>query len=140
MTKIFIPFNTPSSKNSQIKSTKGIFKSKTVRHYLQKLGVKSYSSSKKTYENYKTRNNVIENLKPDFLKMINGKTNPVKFGFYFIRDSKRKFDYINVIQIIADILTAHDIIKDDCADYFIPIPRGYHVDKENAGVEITVLD
>ena len=138
---IHLKGNIPSSKNSQVMTSRGIFKSKTVSKYLQKIGVKSYSSSKKTYENYKDqrRVNLIEQIRLEFLEMAKGKTLPLKVGFYFIRDSKRRFDYINLVQILADLFTAHNLIVDDSMDYFIPVFLGYHVDKENAGVNISIL-
>jgi Holliday junction resolvase RusA-like endonuclease len=136
---IHLKGNIPSSKNSQVMTKRGIFKSKTVSQYLQKIGVQSYSSSKKTYENYKTRINQIEKIRPEFLEMVKDKKVPLKVGFYFIRDSKRKADFHNLVQILADLFTAHNLIVDDSMDYFIPVFLGYHVDKENAGVNISIL-
>ena len=45
--EIFIPFNVPSLKNSKIKTTRGIFPSKTFKKYLQAIGIQHFSSSKK---------------------------------------------------------------------------------------------
>lgn len=36
---IFIPFNTPSLKNSKIKTSKGIFMSKTCKNYLTSFNI-----------------------------------------------------------------------------------------------------
>jgi hypothetical protein len=48
-----------------------------------------------------------------------------------------------MVQIIADLLVAHDFIKDDDMDHFIPMPfkvkgEWYTYDKENPGVWIKV--
>ncbi len=136
---IYLKGNVPSSKNSQVMTKRGIFKSKTVSHYLQNLGVKDYSSSKKTYTNYKTRPNQIEKIKPAFLEMAKDKSLPLKVGLYFVRDSKRKWDFHNMVQIVADLFTAHGLIEDDNVDCFVPVFMGYEVDKFNPGVKIVIL-
>jgi len=112
--------------------------SKTVRKYLQKLGVKKYSVSKKTVENYKTRPNLFEAAVFPMRELLGGRISPHKIGFYFVRDSKRKFDIINAMQIVQDLLVAHDVIEDDDASCLIPYPLQidglwYHVDKNNPG-------
>ena len=58
MDEIFIAGNTPSSKNSRVNTSRGSFASKTVTKYLRSLGIKSYSSSKRTVEDYKTKENI----------------------------------------------------------------------------------
>lgn len=122
MTKIFIPFNTPSSKNSKRWTGKMLINSKQVMNY-KKATQKSWISNK-----------------PIFLEMIKNKTKPLKIGFYFIRNSKRKFDFVNVAQLPLDLMQEYKWIDDDCMIEIVPFFLGYHVDKENAGVEITVLD
>lgn len=138
---IFIGGNVPSLKNSKIKTSRGIFPSKTVKKYLQNLGIQKYSVSKKTVTEYVTRPNKFMNISEEWNKQIENKEYPLKIGFHFIRDSKRKFDFHNAVQIIADLLVAHDFIEDDNMDYFIPIPlkykgKWYSIDKDNPGVLI----
>jgi len=137
--EVFIPYNTPSSKNSKIK---GKFFSKSVQKYLRKHGIQSFSSSRKEVKTYKTipLTFPVEELKELFKDV----EYPVRVGFYFVRDSKRQFDGINICQILFDIFTAFDIIPDDNMDYTIPYfmkkeGKYYHVDKENAGAYIKVL-
>ena len=141
---IFIPGNVPSSKNSRINTTKGSFASKTVKSYLNSLGIQSYSSSKKLVKGYVNKPNLIENLREDFLKQISGKQLPLEIGFHFVRSSKRKFDFHNIVQISLDLLTAHDFIIDDNMDCVIPFAlkidsKFYSVDKENCGVWIKII-
>ena len=62
-----------------------------------------------------------------------------KIGFYFIRDSKRKFDYINAAQLPLDLMQDYDWIDDDDANNVIPVFLGYEVDKKNPGVRIKIL-
>lgn len=139
--RIFIPFNTPSSKNSR----QGRFFSKTVRRYLQKLGVKNYSMSKKSVENYKTRPNLFEKSIKPMREHLKDRQSPYLVGFYFVRGTKHRFDFVNVCQIICDLLVAHGVIEDDNMDYLIPYPLPaekltgfgtgwYGYDKETPGV------
>jgi len=55
----------------------------------------------------------------------------------FYRDSHRRFDYVNLIQSVQDFLVKAKIIKDDCADLFIPVVCGYEYDKENPRCELS---
>lgn len=123
---IFIKGNTPSSKNSKqfvtLKNGKTmLLNSKTVQKYIKESKV-----------------DWIKN-KTEFLKMIKDKEKPYKIELYFIRDSKRRFDYINAAQIIFDLMQEYDYIEDDDSTNVIPIFKGFEVDKAKAGVEIRVL-
>ena len=118
--EVFIPGNTPSSKNIKIKTDKGIFHSKTVSKYLRSLGIQYYSPSKKLVKGYVRRPNffkkAFENagwIKPE---------GQVVIYFHIVRKTKRQFDFGNITQIIQDLMTAHDFIEDDSMDYLIPIP------------------
>lgn len=140
---IFVPFNTPSSKNSRINTRHGSFMSKTSKAYLTKLGIQSYSSSKKEVKGFINKPNLFEELRPQFEKLTIGKENPLEIGFHFIRDNKRKFDFHNIVQIILDLMTAHGYIIDDSMDYVLPYPlklngKAYDVNKENCGVLIKI--
>lgn len=130
--------NVPSLKNSKVATERGVFHSKTVKKYLQEKGIQDYSASRKEVKEYKTRENIfkkeLKGLKEELLKH----EKPYKIEFYFIRDSRRKFDYINAVQLPLDLLTAHEIIDDDNCDEVIPVFKGYTVDKNNAGVIITL--
>jgi Holliday junction resolvase RusA-like endonuclease len=142
---IFIKGNVPSSKNSRINTKHGSFASKTVKNYLNNLGIQSYSSSKKIVKGYVNKPNLIEELREEFLKQVEGKELPLQIGFHFVRDSRRNFDFHNIVQVIADLFTAHDFLNDDCMKYFIPIPLNlngewYSYDKENPGVYIKILN
>jgi len=142
--RIFIPGNVPSSKNSKIKTSKGIFFSKTVRRYLQKIGVKNYSIRRKSVEDYKRRPNLFEEAVAPMRDYLKDKQPPFLVGIHFVRGSKHRFDIINVFQIVADLLVAHRVISDDSANYLIPIPiqfkeLWYSYDKNNPGVWLVVL-
>lgn len=140
---IWLPYHVPSLKNSKIKSSRGIFPSKTVKNYIKDLGIQSYSASKKMVVGYKTRPNEFENIRSEFEQRIEGKEPPFEIGLHFVRKTKHKFDFNNASQIIADLLVAHDMIEDDNMDYFIPYAfkinnQFYSYDKENPGVYIEI--
>lgn len=118
---IFIPGNVPSSKNSKQWTGKMLISSKTVRNY-----IKEHEKEWALYKN-------------DFLKLVKNKPKPYKVTFYFIRDTKRKFDYINACQLPCDLMVKLGWIDDDNCDEIIPVFLGYKVDKESAGIEISVL-
>ena len=126
---IYIEGNIPSLKNS-----KQIFKnartgkmfitsSKTVKKYMEIYG--SQWENEKTIKKFKE---LVKDLKK-----------PYRVGFYFIRDSKRKFDYINALQLPLDLMTANGWIDDDNCDEIIPVVLGYEVDKTNPGVRIEIF-
>lgn len=151
---IFIPGNCPSLKNSKIKAGNGVFSSKTVKKYLNKLGIQTYSSSKKIVKGYVTRPNEFETFRKRFELLLENKDFPVLISFHFVRDSKRLFDFGNATEILFDLLTAHDIIPDDNVKYIFPsvmsregvLPTSdnfrqhewFSVDRENPGVYILI--
>lgn len=123
---IFINGNTPSSKNSKqfvtLKSGKTLLiNSKTVQKYIKE-----------------SKADWILN-KNNFKKMIKDKEKPYKIELFFIRDSRRKFDYINAAQIVFDLMQEYGYIEDDDSTNVIPIFKGFEVDKARTGVMIRVL-
>ena len=139
---IFIPGNVPSSKNSKVKTATGVFNSKTVTKYLQKIGVCKYSVSGKTVKDYKTRPNLFRESVGDY---FDGIEYPAIIGFHFARKTRRIFDFHNACQIVADLLVAHNFIEDDSMDYFLPVPlsvggKWYTYDKCNPGVGLHIFD
>lgn len=129
---IFIRGNTPSSKNSKriITITNKKTGKKTTRLINSEVTEKYIKNSKADW--------LIN--KNEFLKMLKGKEKPYKVELYFIRDSKRKFDYINVAQIVFDLMQEYEYIENDDYINVVPIFKGYRVDKANAGVEINILN
>ena len=123
---IFIKGNTPSSKNSKqfvtLKNGKTmLLNSKTVQNYIKKSKV-----------------DWIKN-KTEFLKMLENKEKPYRVELYFIRDTRKRFDYINAAQIIFDLMQEYEYIEDDDSTNVTPVFKGFEVDKARAGVEIRVI-
>mgnify|MGYP003692715123 FL=1 len=152
---IWVPYNTPALKNSKVKTSRGIFSSPTVKKYLRKLGIQSYSSGKKIVKGYVTKPNEFEKLREQFEKSLLNKGFPVLICFHFVRDSKHLFDFGNATEIIFDLLTAHSIIPDDNVSFIFPsimtvdgiLPNEenirelewYSVNKDQAGVWIKII-
>ena len=122
----FIPGNTASSKNSKQWTGKKLIWSKSASQYRTNTDIfwRAYASK--------------------FRKAIAGKQKPILLGIYFVRDSHRKFDFINPTQTVQDLMVRAGWIDDDNIEEMIPIPvkvKGafYHVDKNNPGVYIIPL-
>jgi hypothetical protein len=127
---IGIPFNVPSLKNSkqiiQLKSKKGpprpiLIPSKTHKKYAKNTGI------------------IWKAELPWFKAMTLNQLLPLQVGFYFVRDTKRLFDYGNAIATCEDLMTEYGWIPDDNCDELLSVPCGHHVDKANAGVYIRVI-
>tara|TARA_Y100000401_G_scaffold106997_1_gene100972 strand:+ start:156 stop:545 length:390 start_codon:yes stop_codon:yes gene_type:complete len=118
----FIPGNVPSSKNSRQWTGKYFIVSKTVSKYRQ--------ATNATY---------IE-LKDSFKEVFNTLELPVYITFKFIRNSRRKFDYVNPLQTVQDDMVKHGWIEDDHCDIIIPVFEAYEYDKNGSGVIIKLDD
>ena len=118
---IFIPGNVPSSKNSKRWTGKMLIHSKTTMNYIKQT--KSFYAENEEY----------------FKKMLVGKEKPYRVTFKFIRGSRRKFDYVNPLQTVQDLMVKNNWIEDDNCDNIIPIFETYEYDKDNPGVIIKVL-
>jgi len=142
---VFINGSIPSSKNSKVATSKGVFHSKTVGKFLREQGIQHYSVSKKEITYYKTKPCIfpVKELKDIFSTRESGV--PLKIGVHFVRQTKSKFDFHNICQIIFDLMVAFDIIDDDNMDCILPFPmqmngKWYSVDKLNPGCYISILD
>lgn len=144
---VFIEHNIPSSKNSKVAISKGVFHSKTVSKWLRDQGILHYSVSKKEVKFYKTKRCIfpVSELKEMISKHIDsGVDGPIKIGVHFVRSSKTKFDFHNICQILFDLMVAFDVIDDDNMDCVIPFPmqidsKWYSVNKEKPGAWISIL-
>ena len=121
---IFIPGNVPSSKNSKQWTGKMLIHSKATRNYIR--------DTKEFYRHWE------ESFNSQVI--LNTTTDVIHVDFYFIRSSRRKFDYINPAQTVQDLMVKYGWIEDDNCDIIVPHFSGYHVDKNNPGVLIRVLN
>lgn len=154
---IFIPGNVPSLKNSKVKAKNGIFSSPTVSKFIRSLGIQAFNSRKKEVKGYVAldRPNIFETYRAEFERMAHGKDFPLIIGYHQVRNSKRLFDFSNSVEVLQDLMTAHDFIEDDNVKYVMPVPMTrsghlinekaprveplYSVDKDNPGVYIKIF-
>ena len=54
------------------------------------------------------------------------------------RKTRRRFDYINIVQNLLDCMVKVGILPDDDSNHVIPAFEPYGVDKENPRVEISI--
>lgn len=118
---MFIPKNTPSSKNSKQWTGKFLVWSKKSLQYVKDTEI------------------YWKQFKEEFIRESSGKELPLKVSFTFVRNSKHKFDYVNPLQTVLDLMVRYEWIEDDNADIILPVFLPYKYDKENPGVEIKVL-
>ena len=134
---IFIHINTPSSKNSKIMMLGGrletgeaikprLLNSKTVAKYIKE-----------------SKLDWLEQKAP-FRHLSKGASLPLVVGMHFVRKSKHRYDWVNMVQIVQDLMVEYKWIEDDDVTNLIPIPfkmNGSYstYDKERPGVWIVPI-
>lgn len=121
----FIKGNFPSFKNSKQFTGTFLVVSKTVRKYLKEFG-KQWETIPYEFQNLK---------ESDY---------PIHVGFHFVRGTRHRWDFHNMVQGCADLMVEHGWIPDDNMDYFIPQATSkdrkfYSYDKDNPGVYIKIV-
>lgn len=121
MNTFWIPENVPSSKNSKQWTGKYFVWSKASQKYV------------------KDTKDFWELLTDKFLAELEQKEKPYNIEFQFVRKSKHKFDYVNPLQTVLDLMVRYKWIEDDNADIIKPFFADYIYDKTFPGVWITIL-
>lgn len=124
---VFIKGNFPSFKNSKQRTAKGfMIMSKTVQKYL-----KEYEYQWETI--------------PDEFKNLKQEDFPITVGLHFIRGTKHRWDFHNMVQGVADLMVKHNWIPDDSMEFFIPEcmwfeEKHFDYSKDEPGVYIKILN
>jgi len=107
--RIFIPCNVISSKNSK-------------SAYYNKAKGYSYVTSSKQSKNYvsDTKLDWVTN-RNIFLELIADMEKPLKIEFQFIRKDRRKFDFVNMLQLPLDCMVKYEWIPDDDSLNVVPV-------------------
>ena len=118
--EIFINGNVPSSKNGKRWTGKYLIHSKTTMRYIKESKLE-YIEHTSIFKNY------VKQYEPPFV---------IHFKFY--RKSRRKFDYVNPLQTVQDLMVKYDWLEDDSSDHLLPVFDVYEYDKEKPGVTIKI--
>lgn len=123
---IFIPGNVPSSKNNKVWTGEFLVSSPQCYRY--------YKNTKKMWQDHQ----------PKFKAMLKRLRKPYIIGFHFVRDSRRKYDWINPLQTVQDLMVTFEWIEDDNVTIMLPVPlkinkRLSTYDPKTPGVYITVI-
>jgi len=126
MGEITIYGNVPSSKNSKrivyVKGRTLVLNSKFAETYTRETA-KQWDANRSNFQ-----------------KLISNKSKPYRIEFQFIRESKRRFDFVNLCQLPLDLMTKYQWIQDDDYTNVIPVINPEVIfDKDNAGIKIKVL-
>ena len=118
--EIFINGNVPSSKNGKRWTGKYLIHSKTTMRYIKE-----------------SNGEYLEHTYPfkEFIERFNA---PYVIHFKFYRKSRRKFDYVNPLQTVQDLMVKYDWLEDDSSDHLLPMFDTYEYNKEKPGVLITI--
>jgi len=161
---IWVPGNVPSSKNNyQIVifpkniSTcckEPVFKPKDSKIYIcsrcnkvaNRVETRTIAAGKTIVKYKKETLKYWQELGQVFKFMTRNMTPPYYVGFYFVRSSRRIFDYINAAQVIQDIMgngikqqkliISEPWMEDDDTDNINPLFLGTHVDSNAPGIYI----
>ena len=146
---MFIPGNIPSLKNSKeivqapTKNSTccnaGLMKNNNILICTQCLKptrrkTNPYLVPSKTVEAYVKRTlNVWLDNKTNFFRVF-GDKRPINCALFFVRDSKRRYDYHNAQQIIGDLMIKYGMLSDDDKNNVKFLPIGSIVDESCCGV------
>ena len=89
------------------------------------------AKSKQAEQNEKDLIQVLTLYRQTFLNMVKGKEKPYRIHFKIYRQTRRRFDYVNIVQGLLDAMTKSGLIEDDNADVLIPVFEPYEVDSKN---------
>lgn len=126
---IFIKGNFPSFKNSKQFTGKYFIMSKTVQRYLKEWEWQ-WKSDEVSIMIFQSEISLVDN--------------PIKIGMHFVRGTKHKYDWVNMVQGVQDLMVKHSWIEDDNTNIMLPFPLEVNktfssYDKEKPGVYIHVL-
>lgn len=119
-----------------------LYSSKNARQIVRVRGRMLLVKSKQCQKGEKLFAPQMEELRDAFISecesQIGGAKKPLKIAFKIYRQSHRRFDYVNIVQSLLDLMVKHKWIEDDNADEILPVFREYEVDKDNPRVEISI--
>lgn len=130
----FVPHDVRSSKNSK---EIGRFKKRNKAGQLEDFTTLEESKAAKLYRK-ETSGYWLKN-KVAFLNQTRGMKLPLKIEFTFIRETLRKFDYPNAVQILLDMMVEFGYMPDDETCYVLPVFNTVFYHNKMCGVLIKVI-
>ena len=127
---IHIPANVPSLKNGKV-----------IAH-LRPKGKKPIPRlvPSKRHREYKKGSFILwKAARHKFHKQVKGLNKPYYVAMFFVRDSRRLFDFTNACDTVQDLMVEAGWVDDDNVEQMIPYFAGYRVNKETQGVYIKAL-
>jgi len=136
---IFIPGNVPSLKNNkdiiQI-PIKGARACPVCKH---RKGRPMLTASKR-HKKYKKKTEWDwKSYRHEFHAMLTGYEKPFQVCIYFVRDSRRVFDFTNATDTVQDLMVEFGWLDDDNVTEMVPFFAGYRVNPARPGVYISVM-
>ena len=125
MEKIVLPIELYSSKNSR-----QIFRTKSGRTIIAK--------SNASKQNERDLCFLLNIYRKEWERLTTGKKYPLKVHYFIYRKTKRRWDWQNITQGIADAMQMAGWLPDDDVEHYTPVYDGYSVDKGNPRVEISI--
>ena len=118
-----------------------LYSSKNSRKFVRnkRTGQTFIVKSARAQEQEKTLGVLLERHKPMWMQMVKEKKYPLRVGFYIYRRTRIRWDWVNIIQGLADAMVKAGYMEDDSAFFFTPVFIGWDIDKEHPRVEISVL-
>ena len=135
---IFITGNVPSLKNGKEIIQLPIKGAKPCCKCGHKKGRPMLTASKLHKRYAKTTNHLWQQYRKTFKEIAATRTGRLHVLLYFVRDSRRKFDFTNATDTVQDLMVKHEGMEDDNTTVMVPVFAGVEVDKTKAGVYIAV--
>lgn len=103
---------------------------KNLFHFSTKTGRKYPDKRWKEYEGW-----LSPQLQADLRKFrsLIDPDRPVRLHVAFHRDSRRRADYINLMQGVADLMVSNGLLDDDDSTHLVPVFESMTLDRDNPG-------
>ena len=77
-------------------------------------------------------------IRKAWFAMIAGVPVPYRLNIKIYRSTKRRFDYVNIVQGLLDVMVKLKYLPDDSADIVIPVFHPFEVDKLHPRVRLWI--
>lgn len=115
-----------------------LYSSKNSRRILKAGNKTIIAKSKvaKEQESFLTAFMLLQRKK--WLEEIKDKEFPIRLSLRIYRKTKRRWDWVNIVQNLFDCMVKAGWLPDDDAEHLTPVFDGWEVDTKNPRVEIKV--